>query len=233
MKISKLAIDTGHNVQFDGGAVGLRTENELNYEVGIKLIERCRAAGLTVINCTPRSATSLYDSLNQRVQAANNNNADFFISIHHNLCTGAHGSEILCIPGGQAEGVAKIILPEISKLGFTNRGVKARNDLFVLKNTNMPAILIECAFCDSAVDMNNYNPETMAEAIFKGICKAFELNASENSNYSEQTNYYTVVKGDTLSEIAKSYGTTISKLVQLNNIKDANLIVIGQKLRVN
>ncbi|MBK1811535.1 N-acetylmuramoyl-L-alanine amidase [Clostridium sp. YIM B02505] len=232
MKISKLAIDIGHNVQFDGGAVGIRSENELNYEVGTKLIEKCRAAGLTVINCTPSRAISLYDSLNKRVEAANNNNADFFISIHHNLCTGGHGSEILCIPGGRAEEVAKIILPEIAKLGFTNRGVKSRNDLFVLKNTNMSAILIECAFCDSPIDMNNYNPESMAEAIFKGICNAFELNSSERNNPAEQPNYYTVVRGDTLCSIAKRYGTTVQKITSLNNISNADIIYIGQKILI-
>lgn len=47
MKMSKnltLAIDVGHNVDFDGGAVGIRDENSLNYEVVIKLIEECRTA---------------------------------------------------------------------------------------------------------------------------------------------------------------------------------------------
>jgi N-acetylmuramoyl-L-alanine amidase len=232
MKISKLGIDIGHNVQFDGGAVGIRSENELNYEVGTELIEKCRAAGLTVINCTPMSATSLYDSLNQRVKAANNNNADFFISIHHNLCTGGHGSEILCIPGGRAEEAAKIILTEITKLGFSNRGVKERNDLFVLKNTNMSAILIECAFCDSPIDMNNYNPESMAEAIFKGICRAFELNVSGHNGPTEQVNYYTVARGDTLCSIAKRYGTTVQKMASLNNIANVDIIDEGQKILV-
>lgn len=44
--------------------------------------------------------------------------------------------------------------------------------------------------------------------------------------------YYTVQKGDTLSAIAKKYGTTVKKLCQLNGIKNANLIITGQVLRV-
>ena len=43
---------------------------------------------------------------------------------------------------------------------------------------------------------------------------------------------YTVVKGDTLSEIAKKYGTTVDTLAQLNGIKDPNLIVVGQVLKL-
>lgn len=41
---------------------------------------------------------------------------------------------------------------------------------------------------------------------------------------------YTVVKGDTLSELAVKFGTTVSNLVKWNNITDPDFIVIGQKL---
>ena len=43
---------------------------------------------------------------------------------------------------------------------------------------------------------------------------------------------YTVKKGDTLGAIAKRYKTTVSTLVKLNSIKNANLIRVGQVLRV-
>ena len=44
--------------------------------------------------------------------------------------------------------------------------------------------------------------------------------------------YYTVKSGDTLSAIAKRYGTTVNQLVAWNNIKNPNLIYPNQKLRV-
>lgn len=53
-----------------------------------------------------------------------------------------------------------------------------------------------------------------------------------NGNVSSNITYYTVVAGDTLSAIAKKYGTTVSQLVSWNNIKNANLIYVGQKIRV-
>lgn len=46
------------------------------------------------------------------------------------------------------------------------------------------------------------------------------------------TNYYTVVKGDTLSEIAKKFNTTVNELARLNNISNVNLIKVGQKLLI-
>lgn len=44
--------------------------------------------------------------------------------------------------------------------------------------------------------------------------------------------YYTVVRGDNLTKIAKKYGTTVNQLVTWNGIKNPNLIYPGQKLRV-
>ena len=43
---------------------------------------------------------------------------------------------------------------------------------------------------------------------------------------------YTVIRGDTLSAIARKYGTTVNELCKLNNISNPNLIYVGQKLKV-
>ena len=44
---------------------------------------------------------------------------------------------------------------------------------------------------------------------------------------------YTVKKGDTLTGIASRYGTTVSKLVSLNSIKNPDLIYVGQVLTIS
>lgn len=44
--------------------------------------------------------------------------------------------------------------------------------------------------------------------------------------------YYTVVWGDTLSEIAERFGTTTAELVRLNGIANPNLIYVGQVLKI-
>lgn len=43
---------------------------------------------------------------------------------------------------------------------------------------------------------------------------------------------YTVQKGDTLSGIAKKYGTTVAALAKANNIANVNLIYVGQALTI-
>lgn len=48
-----------------------------------------------------------------------------------------------------------------------------------------------------------------------------------------ENNTYIVQKGDTLYAIAKKYGTTVAALAKLNNIKNTNLIYVGQKLVIS
>lgn len=64
---------------------------------------------------------------------------------------------------------------------------------------------------------------------------AMKIQSMVNKIMADKTitpEYYTVKKGDTLSKIAKDYGTSVAKLVSLNDIKNPNLIYAGQKLRV-
>ncbi|MBR6033469.1 MAG: LysM peptidoglycan-binding domain-containing protein [Clostridia bacterium] len=52
----------------------------------------------------------------------------------------------------------------------------------------------------------------------------------EDPSTNDETIYYTVVWGDTLSALALRFGTTVQNLVALNNIANPNLIYVGQKL---
>lgn len=164
----KFGIDIGHNCPPDTGAVGIKKEDDLTKAVGTKLMQKLSAAGHSVINCTPTTAASLGDSLRKRVNKANTNNVDIFVSIHFNAFNGqANGTEVFAISNG-SKAIAKSVLNEILKLGFRNKGIKS-TPFFVIKNTQMPAILVECCFCDSRTDMNLFDAEKMAEAIKDGL----------------------------------------------------------------
>lgn len=58
------------------------------------------------------------------------------------------------------------------------------------------------------------------------------VNELVKGSSESKAEYYTVKSGDTLSGIAKKYGTTYQKLAQMNGIKNPNIIYAGQKIRV-
>ena len=171
----KLALDIGHNCYPYLGAVGISNECQMNLAVGKLLAEKLNNKGIIVILTKPKSANSVGLSLKKRVATANELQCDYFISIHHNAFNGnAHGAETFAVsPTGSK--LAQNILDEIVKLGFYNRGVKNGRHLYVLTTTKMPAVLIEGCFVDSEKDMQLWNAEKMADAIFTGICNCLGI----------------------------------------------------------
>ncbi|WP_066382614.1 MULTISPECIES: N-acetylmuramoyl-L-alanine amidase [unclassified Anabaena] len=193
----KFGIDIGHNCPPDTGAVGIKKEDELTKAVGTRLMEKLKAAGHTVVDCTPNSASGVNDSLRQRVNKANANNVNVFVSIHFNAANSkAHGTEVFGI-SNTSQGIAQSVLKEIVKLGFRDRGVKSGN-FFVLRNTQMPAILVECCFCDSKIDMDLFDAEKMAEAIKDGLIGEDEEEAPKpDKNYILEITKPTILKPST------------------------------------
>jgi N-acetylmuramoyl-L-alanine amidase len=170
----KFVIDLGHGQSPDTGADGIRSEEECINEVGNILISNLRKLGHEVIESRPKSKISnVRQSLQARVDCSNFANPDLFVSIHFNASdTGlGHGTEVFAI-SKSGKSTAKKVVDNIAEIGFKNRGVKDGSHLYLVKNTNNIAILIECCFCDNFTDMNLYTEctaERIANAILKGI----------------------------------------------------------------
>lgn len=183
--IKTIAIDFGHGTGQDRGAVGYLNEEITVREFGPLIIEGLKKRGIIVYDVTPKQAgLTLAQSLAYRVNMANNYKVDLFVSLHLNAFNAkAHGCEIeYTSTTGKAH--ADKICMEISKLGFENRGSKVRENLYVLKYTKMPAILIESFFCDNKNDCSLYNKQKLAAAIINGILGdvAVENIKSENKD---------------------------------------------------
>lgn len=166
----KIAIDCGHTLTgADYGAVGIKAESNLTREVGTKVISKLKALGHTVINCTIDNSNTLEESLSYRVNQANNNNVDLFVSIHFNCFNEqAHGTEVFTW-GGEQLPEATRVLNNLVGLGYKNRGIKDGSNLYVIRNTKAKAMLVECCFCDNKDDMDKYDAEKIASAIVEGI----------------------------------------------------------------
>lgn len=166
----RIAIDLGHGVGTDRGASSKYIdEEEIIDNVGGLVINKLKALGHKVIEVRPSSASSVSNSLVQRVQKANNNNADLYVSLHANA-GGGKGCEVYTYQAREVE-QARNVLNNICSLGFANRGIKGSN-LFVVNNTNAPALLIEICFIDNIQDIELYESignNKIADSIVRGL----------------------------------------------------------------
>lgn len=169
----KIAIDYGHNSPPDSGCAGLYPdfprEDSLTKTVAKKLHSLLQAKGHTTYDVTPSSAGSVSASLRARCNKANATNADYFLSIHFNCFNhNAHGTEQFAM-SDKGRRLANLIQSKLVNLGYTNRGVKDGSHLYVVKNTNMPAVLSEICFCDNSGDMRKFDADDAARAIMEAI----------------------------------------------------------------
>lgn len=175
----RIAIHAGHNP--DGkvacGAIGLIKESTEARKVKKYLKKILEQRGHTVYDCTTNIGTSQRNVLERIVAKCNRHNVDLNVSIHFNAGANDYkgngkttGCEALIYNvGGLAEKTGKKICENIACLGFKNRGVKVRKDLYVLRRTYSPAVLVECCFVDDKDDTKLYNAKKMATAIANGI----------------------------------------------------------------
>ena len=147
----KICLDEGHGKSTSGkrSPDSSLMEYEFNRDVGRRLKAILERHGVEVIE-TVTDDTDV--SLPERCNIANKNNVDYFVSIHANAdgtgynWTSARGWEIYVVgKGGKAEKLAKSIQESSRELGLKDRGVKVAN-FQVLRDTNMPAVLIEHGF---------------------------------------------------------------------------------------
>lgn len=121
-------------------------------------------------------------SLDDRVSIANDQNADYFISIH---CNGYENpvirgteSHVHSLNSSKSTQLAKRIEHQFStRAGRLSRGVKDKNDLGhslqVLKYTKMTSVLIECGYITNDAEATflntTYGQEIIASAIFRAF----------------------------------------------------------------
>ncbi len=180
--VTRILLDAGHGGS-DSGAVLRDEKGNVIYKESVLALDITKKLGVLLekngIEISYTRTTDTYPTLSQRADQANAEGVDYFVCIHLNSASAAsaQGIETLIYgTGGEAEKLAKSVQAQlIADTGATNRGIKERPGLYVLKNTDMPAILIETGFISNSTEANKLASDTyqqtVAEAIAKGICK--------------------------------------------------------------
>lgn len=171
----KVMVDAGHG-GFDNGAAyeGRREKDDtlrLALEVGRILEENGVDVAFT-------RTEDIYQSPSAKARIANNSGADLLVSIHRNAAYAPNtynGVQTLIYNTGDIkETIANNINEELAEVGFQNLGTEVRQNLAVLRQSQMPAVLVEAGFIDSDKDNEIFDESfyETANAIAQGILRS-------------------------------------------------------------
>ena len=207
----RIAVDKGHGGTnadgvYDPGAVGngLR-ESDLVDVIGDGVISRLSLFQCTVLE-VPR-----FDSLSARASWANVYGADLYLSIHCNA-GGGTGFESYVHPnaGERTQEIQTTIhsavMAFLERYDVVNRGRKTA-DYQVLRETAMPAVLLECLFVDHAEDAKLLaDPafrDRLANEIAYGIVRALDLKLKDPCRNCQRVNELIIERGNLFAEASR------------------------------
>ena len=198
-----IVLDAGHGGIDPGAMNNDKTilEKDVNLAITKKLRDLLEASGATVI-MTRDKDVSLYEedenktirqkyneNLRNRKNIIDQSDADVFVSIHLNAFEQSkyYGAQTF-YPKGKDDGkeLAQFIQDELKRVvdQDNDRKIKPRDDIYLLKNTTMPSVLIECGFLsnekESKLLADSKYQDKVAWAIYVGIQKYLGQIAENN-----------------------------------------------------
>lgn len=191
--VKMVIIDPGHGGHDPGASEKDLIEKNMALQLGKMIADRLTQQYNVDVRMT--RDTDRFIELSERANYANQLGADYFVSIHHNRA-GGNGFESYIYPGtqnGAAGQMQKTVHNEImafmSKYNVRDRGRKQAN-FAVLRETRMPAILLEYLFVDHIEDAKRLRDQTFmqgaAQATVVGIAKAMSLPTKANNVGNER-----------------------------------------------
>ena len=165
--MAKVFLTAGHGGSDTGAvALGLK-EKDINLTILLACKEELTRHGVTVV-CSREKDEN--DPVAQETKEANDSKADIAVSFHANA-GGGDGSESYYYDNSEkGKKLATLCEKYTKEIGQNSRGIKSGNKLYFIKNTNMPAVLCECAFVDN--DKDNDIIDTTAEQKAFGVAYA-------------------------------------------------------------
>jgi N-acetylmuramoyl-L-alanine amidase len=179
LKGKVVAIDPGHGGS-DPGAIGVQgtREKQVNLNMAIQVKANLEKAGAKVLMTreTDVDVSSLYapgrGELQARTMFANENQADVFISIHHNAAVRptANGTSTYYYLKTVFDGVLAQSLQEamLQEGGLADFGVRTAN-FYVVKNVTMPAALLEIGFLSNFQEEQILTDPAFQKKLAQGI----------------------------------------------------------------
>ena len=181
--MSKVFLSAGHGGS-DPGAVGFgMKEKDINLNIMLACLDELVKHGVTVVCSRTKDEN---DPVGNEVKEANASGADVAVSFHTNA-GGGNGSESYYWTNDlKGQKLATLCEKHAKSIGQNSRGIKSGNHLYFIKNTNMTAVLCECAFIDN--DTDNDIIDTTAEQRAFGVAYAKAILEYLGIDYNNSNN---------------------------------------------
>ena len=173
-----VVIDPGHGGWDPGAMNGKINEKDIVLDISLEVEKLLKEKN---IDYYMLRSDDTYVSLEDRARIANEKKGRLFISIHINSFTDAAQSGILTAYNPYSpigKDMAIIMQSKIKNLGMRNREIMPRPNLYVLRHTEMPALLLEIGFLSNKNDLklltDNKFQKNCAQQIVSGIEEILE-----------------------------------------------------------
>ena len=179
MSMYKIALNAGHGINTAGKRCLARLDpNEtrewkLNSRICNKIEEKLKAYdGYELIRLDDTTGKTDI-ALKTRTNKANEFGADFYLSIHHNAgVNGGNGGGIIAIVYNKVDNTTLNYQKALYDSLIKHTGLKGnrsqplqKQDLHEVRESKMPAVLLECGFMDSAKDVPIILSDTFADQV--------------------------------------------------------------------
>lgn len=170
--MATVILDAGHGGTDYGATYMGRREKEDTLRLTMAVGRILRNNGINVLYTR---TDDVYESPAQKAAEGNASGADYFVSIHRNSSPYPNqytGVESLVYNRySAAANMAANINQQLALVGYANQGVNERKNLAVLRQTSMPAVLVEAGFINTDRDNLLFDNrfQATAQAIADGI----------------------------------------------------------------
>ena len=210
----KIACTVGHSILKSGqttSAAGVVNEYRWCKKFVPILVDTFKSQGVDadLIICPEKQFSKAAEEKPYKLGKINGKKYDLVIESHLNAFNGsAKGTEVLYYPTStKSKEYAQRVNDKLDDI-FTDRGIKSRSDLYILRDTDCPAILIEYFFCDNKEDYSKADTDQELKLIAKKVVEGV-LNTEIKETTKEPL--YAVCVG------AYSYSTAKSKIEELKS----------------
>ena len=188
--MAKVFIGVGHGGTDPGAVANGTKEKDWNLSIALACRDELERHGVSVKMSREKDEN---DPLSEEIKECNTYGPDLAVEIHNNAGGGDGGEVFYHHGGGKGKTLAENILAEMVKVGQNSRGIKTRvnsqgKDYYgFIRETSCPAVIVECAFVDNAVDAQILATEAkrkvMGQAIAKGVLTALGIEHKAERGY--------------------------------------------------